>query len=266
MCDDGRHSFGLYCARTSTFTCRTCAYVHLCGDGCLHTVTLNGQSVCTLTGRCGSDILIHQYEQTSCAELSSYNTTLLGATEKRTEISGEDDRLEAARFVEQQLVRGLVRKVFESKDAPRADINFSDMPMKVPLVQALVQVLNAKAINKRSRGIDSARLEDIVNKITAYYRWCCAETTGRRVPRLRVFTVAMLYVMRTGIRQGPVVLAPKCKHCEAMLPAMTRLSATVLQDKQRSLTSCTKFIKITISDAVQKYGSAAKVARRIEGC
>lgn len=263
MCEDGRHWFGSFCRKTSTSTCRTCRFVHPCGNGCLHAVTLSGERVCGLSGLCLGNVFVHQFEHPSEAEHSSLNTTLPSGAPKRAEVFGEDDRKSAALFAEERLVREIVRGVFASapQEEPSPSTTGEGKAARLPLMSALTRVLNART---KPRAMQTARLDDTVRKICVYYRWCCGFARGGRVPRLRIFTVAMLYVMRTGIRQGAVVLVPQCKWCEAMLPPMARLPGSVMQDKQRSLTGCIKFVKISFSDAIEHMGNAATVARSIE--
>jgi hypothetical protein len=79
-----------------------------------------------------------------------------------------------------------------------------------------------------------------------------------------VFVLAMLYVLREGVKVGNIELVQKNRVVCACLPDVAELPIAVLTDKPRSLTTGIKFVKLALDSLVNSAGGALQARQRID--
>ena len=221
--------------------------VHVCpGRDCPDAAVADGQLVCPHTGRVVGPVFVTGFKSVAEAARSSENAVgPLGEAGAEQKMFDETDR-------QDQHVRQELSSILEIASAAlcgseRAGPSYAFDP-DLPLVESFV--LHRRA----ARGDDAERVRDLAHRIHAYYRWCVRRTNGTRVPKLRLFVLAMLYVMTTGLSAAGVFIVPASPLCAARMPEISKIPGNVLKDRQRALTTAIKFVKATFGDAVAAMG------------
>lgn len=223
---------------------------HVCDArrGCDAAVAIDGQLVCPHTGRVVGPIFVSGMRSVAESMLASDNAVgPLGMSGTEHKMFDEHDRQEQVAIQEHAAILDVVRAALAIPHAHAPAIP----PTKEPLLEAYVAYRWSCA---RARE-DQDRVKDLAKRIHAYYRWCVRHTSGSRVPKLRLFVLAILYVMVTGLSAAGVFVVPACTLCKERLPEISKIPPSVLKDRQRALTTAIKFVKSTFGDVVVAQGS-----------
>lgn len=231
---------------------------HVCNEVC-KTLGQDGFFVCRETGRVLEQIITNRFENAQDAALSSLNT----------KIPGQNSSVQAGFFDngEKDFARQ-TQNLYVVLDATRSALGTQKTSKNqewvytpgVSLIRAFSQFcFNNEKKRKREESEETIRTEDIARRILTYYMWCIKRSKQDRVPKIRMFTIAMLCVMRDGLESNDVYLIPRCAFCAERLSETKKIPDDVLQAKPRSLTTAIKFIKATIGDAVRTEGGVYRI-------
>lgn len=247
---------------------------HACGPACQLASVVDGQMVCPLTGFVLCAVMVAGSR--SVAESARAPENAGGAfvgVEAPPAFFSAADRREASAVADFRAVCEVVRGALSvdvtptgtSTAAQRAADAEADAALAArpgPLAQRFGHFVGARRVREEDR----ARAADLTRRVHAYYRWCSRAGVVGRIPKIRLFALAMLYVMKTGLpsERGPAVVPP-CALCARRLPEVSRIPAGVLTDKQRALTTAIKFVKASFSEALRTHG-LARVLSELAAC
>ena len=230
------------------------------------------------TARVLPPLLVYGFDHPEETARSVLNTpSELPSCRSRPEIEGNDDYTEGIMLAEFQTSRNIIKRVLNAKPAtksrkkPRVEkrSSFSEKYTQIPSVlEILKDIINEQSCYaSESLACTDEMAENIATIVQHYYTLFKRNPpdSGRlKLPKHRIFVIAMLYVLREGVKVGNVELVQKNRVVCAFLPDVAELPAAVMTDKPRSVTTGIKFVKLALDSLVNRYGGAFRALQQID--
>ena len=233
-------------------------YKHVCSSHC-EVYDGSGFLVCKHTGVVLHQVIVNGYEKASDAVFRTNNTLLPNSNRPPTESFNRGDKKQEKNWQNFSSVLDAVRTVLKVKE--RAQNEEWEYTCNVPLIRAYTDYCHVQERNKRKNEHNEiAYTQQLSKRILLYYTWCVKQTKEERIPKLRMFTIAMLCIMREGLESNDVYLIPRCAFCAERITDTKSFTPEVLDGcKPRSLTTAIRFIKSVLYVAMQKEGGVFRL-------
>ena len=232
---------------------------HVCNSDC-EQYDGGGFIVCKHTGAVLHQIIVNGFEKTSDAVFSRANNTGASTSGRvQSEHLNGWDKKSGKYWQNYSLVLDTARLVLKvNEHAKKEEWEYDG---NASLVRAYTEYCQVNERNQNKNGKKELMFtEKLAKRILLYYSWCIKQTNEDRIPKLRMFTIAMLCIMREGLESNDVYLIPRCSFCFARITEMKSFTSDILDGcKPRSLTTAIRFIKSIIYDAMQKEGGVFRV-------
>lgn len=232
---------------------------HVCTSDC-EQYDGSGFMVCKFTGAVLHQIIVNGFEKTSDAIFSRANNTGASTSGRvQSEHLNGWDKKAGKYWHNFSVVLEAVRTVLKvNEHAKKEQWEYEN---NAPLIRAYTEYCHVQERNeKKNEQKEMVFTEKLAKRIILYHSWCVKQTNEDRIPKLRMFTIAMLCIMREGLESNDVYLIPRCSFCAMRITEMKSFTSETLDGcKPRSLTTAIRFIKSIIYDAMQKEGGVFRV-------